>query len=443
MPSTLTTSLSSRQIVFIDSNVSDAKTLLAGIDPGYQIAYLNAASSALDQMAAALSGQNGIEAIHLLSHGSSGTLALSGGTITTASLSETDNASALETIRASLTDTADFLLYGCNVADGSDGLAFINALADATGADVAASTDLTGAATKGGDWALEAQTGQIEAQTVQNESYQETLAATPRTYTVTAHTSANNISNVTVIFTDAQFTGGSAAQVTGSANRTLSIQFNDPSLTPPVSVSVLKGFWAGTQGTSSTQAIILANGDTWMVFMDAGVATRFARLQTTASGSSFSSTGNQYKLLTGTTEAATASGTFGEKTTISGTMFATSGTSSLNLVYDIRYDTTASLNDAIGSWRGSYGGGTSSLIMTIAATGVLNGSSTTGCSYSGSLQPRSADPAVFDVRFTETCLATVAKNLEGITTINAAKTGISFAVTTADKTQGALFNGIR
>jgi len=59
---------------------------------------------------------------------------LSGGSITTASLSETANATALKTIRASLTDTADFLLYGCNVADGSDGLAFVDALAAATGA---------------------------------------------------------------------------------------------------------------------------------------------------------------------------------------------------------------------------------------------------------------------------------------------------------------------
>lgn len=51
------------------------------------------------------------------------------------------------------------LLYGCNVAQGDVGQAFISALASSTGTDVAALTDLTGAAALGGDWAFEAQTG--------------------------------------------------------------------------------------------------------------------------------------------------------------------------------------------------------------------------------------------------------------------------------------------
>jgi len=54
MSSTLTTSLSSKQIVFVDANVSDVNTLLAGINPAFQVVYLNSASSALEQMATAL-----------------------------------------------------------------------------------------------------------------------------------------------------------------------------------------------------------------------------------------------------------------------------------------------------------------------------------------------------------------------------------------------------
>ena len=53
------------------------------------------------------------------------------------------------------------LLYGCNVATGV-GQSFISAISSVTGADVAASTNPTGAASLGGDWQLEAATGNID-----------------------------------------------------------------------------------------------------------------------------------------------------------------------------------------------------------------------------------------------------------------------------------------
>ena len=54
------------------------------------------------------------------------------------------------------------LIYGCDVAENADGRALIDALGRLTGADVAASEDLTGAAAKGGDWNLEYATGSIQ-----------------------------------------------------------------------------------------------------------------------------------------------------------------------------------------------------------------------------------------------------------------------------------------
>ena len=58
-----------------------------------------------------------------------------------------------------LTDDADLLLYGCDVAATPSGERLLARLGALTGADVAASTDLTGAATLGGNWLMEAQTG--------------------------------------------------------------------------------------------------------------------------------------------------------------------------------------------------------------------------------------------------------------------------------------------
>jgi len=64
--------------------------------------------------------------------------------------------------REALSPDADLLIYGCSVAAGSDGIGFVHALSELTGADVAASDDATGSAAAGGDWALEVTSGAIE-----------------------------------------------------------------------------------------------------------------------------------------------------------------------------------------------------------------------------------------------------------------------------------------
>ena len=207
---------------------------------------------------------------------------------------------------------------------------------------------------------------------------------------------------------------------------------------------IAKGFWSGTTGTVYTSAIVLANGDAWLVFQESNVITRFARLKVAASGTSFSSTGSQYLLQSGTTETAAATGTFSEKSTLSAVMSAASGTTTLtNLLFNTRYETAALQDDAVGSWTGSFGGNSSSRTMVVASTGALTGTSTTGCSYSGTMLPRNTDPALFDVNVTETCVVGSPTVLSGIATVNAAKTALSMAVTTADKASGALFMGIK
>ncbi|MCW3027325.1 MAG: outer rane adhesin like protein, partial [Solirubrobacterales bacterium] len=54
---------------------------------------------------------------------------------------------------------ADIEFWGCNVAQGSTGQAFVDTVHTLTGATVGASTDATGAAALGGNWVLEDTTG--------------------------------------------------------------------------------------------------------------------------------------------------------------------------------------------------------------------------------------------------------------------------------------------
>lgn len=165
------------QILFIDSRVANIDGLLAQIDPGYEVVLLNGEEAGLNQIANALQGRTGIEALHVLSHGGPGYLSLGSGALNIDRLGYDYNLDSLTTISQALSKDADILLYGCDVAAGDAGRAFIDALAIATGADVAASTNVTGAEFLGGDWVLEAATGEINTATIELQGFEQTLGA--------------------------------------------------------------------------------------------------------------------------------------------------------------------------------------------------------------------------------------------------------------------------
>jgi hypothetical protein len=88
-----------------------------------------------------------LDSIQIFSHGSVGAIQIGTGELSNQNIA--DYQSQLVAIGSSLAETGDILLYGCNVAQRDEGQKFINALATKTGADVAASTDLTGSADLG------------------------------------------------------------------------------------------------------------------------------------------------------------------------------------------------------------------------------------------------------------------------------------------------------
>lgn len=154
-------------IVFVDYRVTDAQDLLDDLTgQGMEIIAIDENSGGLEQMAAALTGRTDIGAIHILAQGEIGQMRLGSTELDETGLG--DHVSALESIGASLGADGDILLYGSRIADGADGAAFISALADATGADVAASTNNTGSS---GDWTLEATSGTVEASAIDGSGY--------------------------------------------------------------------------------------------------------------------------------------------------------------------------------------------------------------------------------------------------------------------------------
>jgi hypothetical protein len=200
------------EVVFIEDNVPDLERLIAGVQSGVEVIVLDHTQNGLEQMAAALTGKSNLKALHLVTHGASGQLDLGSLKLNSANLAE--QAGLLTQIGGSLVQGGDVLLYGCDV--GQD-LSFVEGLASLMGRDVAASNDLTGNVGKGGDWALETQTGHIETQvafTAQGEAdYQGVLATPVSTITLTEGPAAEPLpfpaEKVKIGFFDSGFTNPS------------------------------------------------------------------------------------------------------------------------------------------------------------------------------------------------------------------------------------------
>ena len=167
------------EVIFVDPRVDDYQTLLNGVADDTEVILLDPSANGVEQIAQALAERGEFDAIHLVSHGSEGRLALGSSTLDSETLPS--YASFLEQWGEALGPDGDILIYGCDVGAGEQGLRFVEELSRVTGADVAASDDLTGASSLGGDWVLEQQYGQVETNSLmsieQQDTWQGLLAA--------------------------------------------------------------------------------------------------------------------------------------------------------------------------------------------------------------------------------------------------------------------------
>jgi hypothetical protein len=104
---------------------------------------IDSSQSGLAQLNTVLAGAGGqFDAIHVISHGTGGTLKLGSDVVTNANIAT--HQAALQELGTHITENGDLLLYGCDIAGTADGSQFLMSLATLTGADVAASMDATG-----------------------------------------------------------------------------------------------------------------------------------------------------------------------------------------------------------------------------------------------------------------------------------------------------------
>lgn len=191
----------SRTVVFfIDSRIEDPDSLIADIPPvggNSELHFLDNSADGLEQIADYLDGRSDIDAIHILSHGDRAELVLGDAVIRGDDLGL--YADELRNIGSALSPDADILFHGCDLASGSAGVEFVQRFANLTGADVAASANLTETGDLGGDRRLETHVRDIEVSGVEIMAYRgilldaaASLNTTPESVNPLSYTGSDN-----------------------------------------------------------------------------------------------------------------------------------------------------------------------------------------------------------------------------------------------------------
>ena len=154
------------ELVFIDARVPEVQVLLDDLAAQQragrplEVVVIDARADGIAVVGESLAGRSDVTAIHLIGHGAAGVAELGASRLDADALVQ--RAGEIAAWGDALTSDADLLIYGCDVASTAAGEGLVDGLAALTGADVAASDDLTGAAGLGGDWDLEYRSGAID-----------------------------------------------------------------------------------------------------------------------------------------------------------------------------------------------------------------------------------------------------------------------------------------
>jgi hypothetical protein len=222
---------SHRELLFVDPFVADPEQLLIALRPNVETIILEQDRGGLEQITEVLRLRRDVKAIHIVAHGEAGSLNLAGTTLTEASLS-----GASELLDGWFTDRPErpeILLYACDLARGPEGLAFIERLSSLAGADVAASTDVTG---QGGDWELEYHIGEIATASAFNNGLIKGWSHTLATFTVT-NTDDSGAGSLRQAILDANATAGADTIDLGGVSGTITLTSEPLTITDDLTIS--------------------------------------------------------------------------------------------------------------------------------------------------------------------------------------------------------------
>jgi len=150
------------ELVFLDSSIANIEQMKTDLqvagsaDPSRTLEFviLDSTKDGIAQITSALLRYNGIDGLHIVSHGDTGEVQLGSTTLSQDNLDR--YRTAISAWQYSLSDQADLLFYGCNLAASVDGQQLMNDLSTLTGTQVSASEDLIGTPITDGSLAVSA-----------------------------------------------------------------------------------------------------------------------------------------------------------------------------------------------------------------------------------------------------------------------------------------------
>ena len=175
-------SVITNELVVVDRGVEGYQQLVDDLitsqsgNRSFEIIYLDTETSGIESLSRQLSdrviqGMEPYDALHLISHGDDGTIQLGSDRLSGSNLNQFEE--SIAQWGDALAVDADLLIYGCDVAATDSGIDLIDSLASLTGADVAASDDITGHQTLNGDWEFEYTVGLVESEVAFSQTVQQ------------------------------------------------------------------------------------------------------------------------------------------------------------------------------------------------------------------------------------------------------------------------------
>lgn len=140
------------EILFVDPLITDPNTLLKHLRSEVEAIVLNPDKQAVRQMAAALAGREGLNAVHVVAHGAPGRVSFAAGDWSAETLEEAAN--EFSAIGRALAADGNLRLWSCHAGARAVGASFVAGLANAAGADIAAAITGVGQTGVGGSWKL-------------------------------------------------------------------------------------------------------------------------------------------------------------------------------------------------------------------------------------------------------------------------------------------------
>ncbi len=165
------------ELVFVDSGVENYEQLIDDLNSQgngsriFSVFILESGKNGIEQITEELQNYEDIDALHIISHGTPGVVLLGNTQLNSTNIN--DYTAQISLWQNAFDQDADILIYGCELVGNEAGENLTAQLSELTGADVAASVDDTGSATKGGDWELEFSTGVIETKIAISEQTQQ------------------------------------------------------------------------------------------------------------------------------------------------------------------------------------------------------------------------------------------------------------------------------